>query len=209
MQIHWKQQLCVTSLNICLEFKLLLLLLLSYFSRVRLCDPRDSSPPGSPVPGILQARTLEWVPFPSQMHESEKWNWIRSVMSDPQRPHGLQPTRLLHPWDLPGNSIGVGVPLPSPGIQIGSTQKSQESRIGENALISNPQHFLIKLSFYMEEQWKNKIWFTKKVPKGNSEGWNYLWKHLINMKKKFNSLCRGTFSPFHYQTNLLTVNDEN
>ena len=26
-----------------------------------LCDPRDSSPPGSPVPGILQAGTLEWV----------------------------------------------------------------------------------------------------------------------------------------------------
>ena len=26
-----------------------------------LCDPRDSSPPGTPVPGILQARTLEWV----------------------------------------------------------------------------------------------------------------------------------------------------
>ena len=26
-----------------------------------LCDPRDRSPPGSPVPGILQARTLEWV----------------------------------------------------------------------------------------------------------------------------------------------------
>ena len=26
-----------------------------------LCDPMDSSPPGSPVPGILQARTLEWV----------------------------------------------------------------------------------------------------------------------------------------------------
>ena len=26
-----------------------------------LCDPRDSNPPGSPVPGILQERTLEWV----------------------------------------------------------------------------------------------------------------------------------------------------
>ena len=26
-----------------------------------LCDPRDGSPPGSPVPGILQAKTLEWV----------------------------------------------------------------------------------------------------------------------------------------------------
>ena len=30
-------------------------------SRVRLCDPIDGSPPGFPVPGILQARTLEWV----------------------------------------------------------------------------------------------------------------------------------------------------
>ena len=26
-----------------------------------LCDPRDGSPPGSPIPGILQARTLKWV----------------------------------------------------------------------------------------------------------------------------------------------------
>ena len=29
-------------------------------------------------------------------------------MSDPQRPHGLQPSRLLHPWDFPGRSTGVG-----------------------------------------------------------------------------------------------------
>ena len=38
-----------------------LLLLLSRFSRVRLCATPDSSPPGSPISGILQARTLEWV----------------------------------------------------------------------------------------------------------------------------------------------------
>ena len=38
----------------------LLLPLLSRFSRVRLCDPIDGSPPGFPVAGILQARTLEW-----------------------------------------------------------------------------------------------------------------------------------------------------
>ena len=30
-----------------------------------LCDPIDSSPPGSPVPGILQARALEWVAHPT------------------------------------------------------------------------------------------------------------------------------------------------
>ena len=48
------------------------------------------------------------LPFPSPMHESEKWKWSRSVVSDSQWPHGLQPTRLLRPWDFPGKSTGVG-----------------------------------------------------------------------------------------------------
>ena len=42
------------------------------------------------------------------MHESEKWKWSRSVVSDPQRPHGPQPSRLLRPWDFPSKSTGVG-----------------------------------------------------------------------------------------------------
>ena len=46
-------------------------------SCLTLCDPRDGSPPGSPVPGILQARTLEWVATP--MHESE----VAPTLSDP------------------------------------------------------------------------------------------------------------------------------
>ena len=33
----------------------------------------DGSPPGFPIPGILQARTLEWVAISFPMHESEKW----------------------------------------------------------------------------------------------------------------------------------------
>ena len=37
-----------------------------------LCDPRDGSPPGSPVPGILQARNWSGLPFPSPMHDNEK-----------------------------------------------------------------------------------------------------------------------------------------
>ena len=41
------------------------------------------------------------------MHESEKWKWSCSVVSDPQRPHGLQPTRLLRPWDFLGRSTEV------------------------------------------------------------------------------------------------------
>ena len=35
-----------------------------------LCDPIDSSPPGSPFPGILQARILEWVAMPSSRGSS-------------------------------------------------------------------------------------------------------------------------------------------
>ena len=42
------------------------------------------------------------------MHESEKWKWSRSVVSESSRPHGLQPTRLLHPWNFSGKRTGVG-----------------------------------------------------------------------------------------------------
>ena len=58
--ISWMAN-CYDLATLCISLLLLLLLLLSRFSRVRLCDPRDGSPPGSPVPGILQARTLVWV----------------------------------------------------------------------------------------------------------------------------------------------------
>ena len=47
-----------------------------------LCDPIDSSPPGSPVPGILLQEHWSGLPFPSPMQESEKWKWSCSVVSD-------------------------------------------------------------------------------------------------------------------------------
>ena len=53
-----------------------------------LCDPIDGSPPGSPVPGILQARTLEWV----AISFSNAWKWKVKVKS-------LSCVRLLAtPW---------------------------------------------------------------------------------------------------------------
>ena len=56
------------------------------------------------------SRQEHWngLPFPSPMHQSENWKWSCSVVSDSSRPHGPQPTRLLHPWDFPGESTGVG-----------------------------------------------------------------------------------------------------
>ena len=94
---------------------MLLLLLLSHFSRVQLCDPIDGSPPGSSVPEILQARILEWVTisFPNAfMH-------AKSLESCPTlRPHGQQPIRFLCPQDSLGKNTGVGCHflLPIDGI---------------------------------------------------------------------------------------------
>ena len=79
-----------------------------------LCDPIDVSPPGSPVPGILQARTLEWV----AISFSNAWKWKVKVKS-------LSQVRLLAtPWTAAHQappSMGFsrqeywsGVPLPSP-----------------------------------------------------------------------------------------------
>ena len=72
-----------------------------------LCNPIDGSPPGSVFPGILQARTLEWV----AISFSNAWKWKVKVKLlshvQPHRPHELQPSRLLHPWDFPGKSTGV------------------------------------------------------------------------------------------------------
>ena len=79
-----------------------------------LCDPIESSPPGSSVPGILQARTLEWV----AISFSSTWKWKVKVKS-------LSRVRLLAtPWTAAYQaplSMGFsrqehwsGVPLPSP-----------------------------------------------------------------------------------------------
>ena len=92
--------------SLCLEF--------SFFSRAAaakslqlcptLCDPIDGSPPGSPIPGILQARTLEWVAISFSNVWKEKWKWSRSVvsLSDPMgcslpgsSVHGILQTRVL------------------------------------------------------------------------------------------------------------------
>ena len=45
-----------------------------------LCNPMDGSPPDSPIPGILQARTLEWIAI--SFSSAWKWKWSSSVGSD-------------------------------------------------------------------------------------------------------------------------------
>ena len=85
-------------------------------SCLTLCDPIDGSSPGSPIPGILQARTLEWV----AISFSNVWKWKGKVKS-------LSRVRFLAtPWTAVYQappSMGFsrqedwsGVPLPSPEI---------------------------------------------------------------------------------------------
>ena len=111
----WYQCMCVSVLGLLWFYSNLLLLLLSHFSHVpTLCDPIDGSPPGSPVPEILQARTLDWV----AISFSSAWKWKVKVKS-------LSRVRLLvTPWTAAYQvppSMGFsrqeywsGVPLPSP-----------------------------------------------------------------------------------------------
>ena len=83
-------------------------------SCLTLYDPIDGSPPGSPIPGILQARTLEWV----AISFSNAWKWKVKVKS-------LSSVRVLAtPWTVAYQaplSMGFsrqeywsGLPLPSP-----------------------------------------------------------------------------------------------
>ena len=85
------------------------LLLLSHFSRVRLCaTPQTAAHQAPPSLGFSRQEHWSGVPFPSPMHESDKFKWSRSVVSNSWQPDGLQPTRLLCPWAFPGKSTGVG-----------------------------------------------------------------------------------------------------
>ena len=69
-----------------------------------LCDPIDGSPPGSPIPGILQARTLKWVAISVlQFMGSQSRTQLRDFTFMPWR-RKWQPT----PVFLPGESQGQG-----------------------------------------------------------------------------------------------------
>ena len=79
-----------------------------------LCDPIDGSPPGSPVPGTLQARTLEWVAI--SFSNAEKWkvkvkslSHVRLLATPWTAAHQAPP-----PMGFSMQEYWSGVPLPSP-----------------------------------------------------------------------------------------------
>ena len=135
-----------------------------------LCDLIDGSPWGSPIPGILQTRTLEWVAI-SFPNEGEKWKWSRSVVFDSSWPHGLWPTRLLRPWDFPGKSAGVGCHcLLWPETQMRFIQWTPEERLWN-----------FNLGFYETKVDKNDTYMEVKI-----------FNLVINWIPKMRSItCKG------------------
>ena len=132
-----------------------------------LCDPIDGSPPGSPVPGILQARTLEWV----AISFSSAWKWkVKGKL--------LSCVRLLAtPWTAAYQappSMGFSrqeywswVPSPSPSLCLDVLKLSSD--IYRNICKSYHYSYIIGYNFYF-------IYQTL-VP-----GWNF---NTVKYIKKF------------------------
>jgi len=96
------------------------------------------------------------------LNPSRKWKWSRSVMSDSLRPHGLWPTRLLHPWDSPGKNTEVGgLPFPSPGDLPYPGIEPGSPALEADTLTSEPpwtKQFTINIyAFYSCELWFNRF----------------------------------------------------
>ena len=82
----WEALIVVMAVHLCEYTKnhwIVLLLLLSHFSHVWLCETPETAAHQAP-PSLGFSRQEHWsgLPFPSPMHESEKWKWSRSVMFD-------------------------------------------------------------------------------------------------------------------------------
>ena len=153
-----------------------------------LCDPKDGSPPGSPVPGILQARTLEWV----AISFSNAWKW--KVKGKSLSHVWLLATPLTAAYQAPP-SMGFsrqeywsGVPLPSPGGSLricnSSGFHSVIARIWTKLFLFNViLNFLIKQLNYSSNQvlvrsilWNQQRyhcfdWRVDEVGDGNLWGW--------------------------------------
>ena len=125
-----------------------------------LCDPIDGSPPGFPIPGILQARTLGWV----AISFSNAWKWKVKVKSlsgvwllvTPwtaayQAPLSMGFSRQEYWSELPLPSPGD---LPNPGVELWSPS------LQADALPSEPHCFTIDILFSFR-LWKKMVQIVK------------------------------------------------
>ena len=169
----------------------------------------DSSPTGSPVPGILQARTMEWV----AISFSNVWKWKVKVKS-------LSHVRLLvTPWTeayqappfmgFSRQEYWSGVPLPSLGEQYGDSTKKLKIELPYNPAISLLGIYLKKIIiwkdtctpmftaalFTVAKTWKQPYVSINRWMDRESE------KILLSHKKEWNNtICSHTDRPRDYHS---------
>ena len=143
-----------------------------------LCHPTDGSPPGSTIPGILQARPLEWV----AISFSGAWKWKVKVKS-------LSRVRLSDPldWSLPGSSIH--------GIFQARVLEWAAIAFSEikvtRALKKHPNHFLVLLLHLSLKgthdevlylfSWINSLWFKNIFYFVSSSSFSYYFETIFKI----------------------------
>ena len=134
-------------------------------------------------PSLGFSRQEHWsrLPPPSPVHESEKWKWSRSVVSDSSRPHGLQPTRLLHPWDSPGKSTGVGCHCLLHSYPRTSINRHNQSNLNQS--VFNP-NFFYSANCTNCPDYKFTEWPIQKGPLGSFIPFFSFYKKKLNPGKK-------------------------
>ena len=106
-----------------------------------LCDPIDCSPPGSPVPGVLQARTLEWVAI--SFFNAWKWKlkvkslshvrpsatpWTAAFQTPPSMGFSRPEYWSGWPFPFPGDLSNPGIELRSLALQVDSLPAEQQGK---------------------------------------------------------------------------------
>ena len=115
-----------------------LLLLLSHFSCVRLCATPEMAAHQAPLSlGFSRQEHRRGLPFPSPVHESERWKWSRSVMSDLATPWTAA-YQASQSMEFSRQEYWSGLPFPSPGHLPNPGVKPRSLALQADALPSEP-----------------------------------------------------------------------
>ena len=153
-----------------------------------LCEPMDGNPPGSPVPGILQPRTLEWI----AISFSNAWKWKVKVKSLSHiRPSATPWTAAYQAPPSMGFSrqeYWSGVPLPSPVLFTGIIKNKFGLHFNQNKLNTSYKDtaayfwLVSNLVFPYTPLWKHSLGFHSKSG-GLSNQLHYFEKGKEKKKK--------------------------
>ena len=141
------------------------------------------------------------------------WKWSCVVLSDSSRPHGLQPTRLLHPWDFPGKSTGVGCYRLLRSTNLGSSKRAENTQ--GNRHLEGTNKTSCKTGPKRKEPWSHKrlSQTCRWVPGVSSRGVGQLWpvvglgaltKTVLNAVVWWHKSIEGGCRYLHYSYHSLT-----